>query len=125
MQYTYDGIDISSLIKEKDTFERFRQNLTNDQEKAGAIQSFEFSFELAWKMMKRILDKKGVNVNSPRDTFRQAALNKLIVNPEPWFDFLVKRNLTSHCYDQKYVEQIINKFDEFSKELNSFINNLE
>ena len=124
MAKVVDGIDISSLLRARDVFERFRKSLNTEQEKAGAIQSFEFCYELSWKMMKRILEARGLDVKSPRDAFRQATVNKLISSPEPWFDFLVKRNLTSHCYDQKYVDFIVNSFDDFSREINIFIDNL-
>ena len=43
-------------------------------EKEGVIQRFEYSFELAWKMMKRVLESHGLEVGSPKDTFRKAAL---------------------------------------------------
>lgn len=53
------GIDIGPLLKAQATFERFRQHLSSDQEKAGAVQAFEFSYELAWKTMKRFLLIRG------------------------------------------------------------------
>lgn len=42
-----ENIDISYFKKAQAVFEKFRQNLTTDQEKAGAVQSFEFCYELA------------------------------------------------------------------------------
>jgi nucleotidyltransferase substrate binding protein (TIGR01987 family) len=72
MTMVYD-IDVDPFLKASDAFERFRQNLISDQDKAGAIQAFEFSYELSWKTMKRILAYKGIDVRSPRDTFREAA----------------------------------------------------
>src|SRR4029077_12910616 len=104
-------------------FERFRLHLDTDQEQAGAIQSFEFSYELAWKAMKRILEKRGVEVQSPRDTFREAARNKLINDPEPWFVFLEKRNLTSHTYKEETALSIIRILPVFSKALQEFLQN--
>lgn len=48
--------------------------------------------------MKRLLQERGKIANSPRETFRMVALEGFIYDPELWFDFLVKRNLTVHTY---------------------------
>ncbi len=118
-------INVSSLLKARDVFESFRKNLNTDQEKAGAIQAFEFCYELSWKTMKKVLSFRGIEVSTPRDTFREAALAHLIENPRIWFDFIGKRKLTVHTYDQENVEAILSIFDLFSRELNALIENLE
>lgn len=119
-----EGVDLSNFLKARKVFERFRLHLDTDQEQAGAIQAFEFSYELAWKTMKKILEKRGLEVQSPRDTFREAARNKLISNPEQWFIFLDKRNLTSHAYKEENAQSIVNIFPTFSKALDEFLQNL-
>jgi nucleotidyltransferase substrate binding protein (TIGR01987 family) len=119
------SIDLSKLKKARDTYERFRQDMLDDRDQAGAIQSFKFSYELAWKTMKRVLESCGQEVGSPKDTFRKAALEKLIDNPEVWFAFLTMRNLTSHTYQQENVNAIIQIFEPFSKELNELIMRIE
>ncbi len=119
------GIDISNLIKARANFERFRIEMKTDRDKAGAIQAFEYSFELSWKTLKRILDYQGVETRSPRETIRQAALNKLIVSPEAWFVFLEKRNISSHSYKEENAESVIGIFDQFSLAMSELINNLE
>jgi len=119
-----EGVDIRNLLKARNVFERFRLHLNTDQEQAGAIQAFEFSYELAWKTMRRILEKRGLEVQSPRDTFREAARNKLINNPEEWFIFLEKRNLTSHTYKEENAQSIVNILPAFSRALNEFLKNL-
>ncbi len=119
------GIDISNLIKARANFERFRIEMKTDRDKAGAIQAFEYSFELSWKTLKRILDYQGVETRSPRETIRQAALNKLIVSPEAWFVFLEKRNISSHSYKEENAESVIGIFDQFSLAMSELINKLE
>lgn len=118
-------IDFTKMHKARSTFERFRQNMEDDRDQAGAIQAFEFCYELAWKMMKRVLESRGQEVGSPKDTFRKAALEKLIDDPELWFEFQLKRNLTSHTYEQDNVDDIIAIFDVFSKELEQLIQRME
>lgn len=117
-------IDLTKIFKARDIFERFRQDMEDDRDQAGAIQAFEFSYELAWKMMKRVLESRGQEVGSPKDTFRKAALEKLIDDPEVWFEFQMMRNLTSHTYEQENVAAILKVFDLFSTELDKFIQRL-
>src|SRR5271154_4312408 len=99
-------LDLTKIFKARDIFERFRQDMQDDRDQAGAIQAFEFCYELAWKMMKRVLESRGQEVGSPKDTFRKAVLEKLIDDPEIWFEFQIKRNLTSHTYEQENVDAI-------------------
>ncbi len=119
------NIDFSKLLKAQAVFERFRQDMQDDRDQAGAVQAFEFCYELAWKMMKRVLATQGVDAASPRDAFRKAALAKLIDDPEVWFDFLDKRNLTSHTNDQENLDAIVAVFDIFSEELGKVIERMQ
>ncbi len=114
-------INISPLLKAFKKFELFRLNNNSEQEKAGTIQAFEYCFELAWKIMKRILSERGQTTNSPRETFRVAALEGLIDDPEQWFDFLKKRNLTTHTYQESEIEKILSICPLFSQELKKFL----
>lgn len=119
------NLDLTKLKKSQSIFERFRRDMKDDRDQAGAVQAFEFCYELAWKMMKRFLALRGQETGSPKDTFRKAALEKLIDDPEIWFNFQKKRNLTAHTYEHETLLLIVGIFDEFSKELNSLINKLE
>ena len=48
------------------------QQAQSDLEIDGAIQRFEFTFELFWKLLKAYLEHKGVLVRTPRDAFKEA-----------------------------------------------------
>lgn len=119
------SIDLSKLLKAQAVFERFRQGMKDDRDQAGAVQAFEFCYELAWKMMKRFLTARGQETGSPKDTFRAAALEKLIDDPEVWFEFQKKRNLTVHTYEQENLDAIVAIFDLFSTELSTLIERLK
>src|SRR3989338_2241653 len=119
-----DKIDLSNILKARDIFESFRQNMKTDRDKAGATQAFEFSYELSWRLLKRVLESQGYEVLSHKDTFRKGALAKLIDNPEIWFDFQKMRNLTVHTYREENLDLIVSSFDSFSKELNKLIEKL-
>lgn len=125
MSIIIHGVDISNLLKARSNFELFRVGMETDRDKAGAIQAFEYCFELCWKTLKRILDYQGVETRSPRDTIREAALNKLIKSPEEWFIFLEKRNISSHAYKEENAESVIMVFDRFSVAMSEMIDVLE
>jgi nucleotidyltransferase substrate binding protein (TIGR01987 family) len=69
-------------------------------ERAGLIQTFEFTFELAWKVLKDLLFYQGFDVKTPRDTLRQAFEAGLLDenDTEALLDALGKRNLLAHTY---------------------------
>ena len=70
-------------------------------EKEGALQRFEFTFELAWKVMKDYLEESGVVINpvTPKNVIKQAFVAKIIENGQVWIDMLMSRNLMSHTHD--------------------------
>src|SRR5579872_6600630 len=120
-----NNIDVSPLLKAQIFLENAVKQARSDLEKAGAIQGFEICYELAWKTMKRILAFRGIDVASPRETFRQAALEKLIHDPETWFEFIRKRNMTVHSYNHKIAEEIFHFLPVFASELQHFIDILK
>ncbi|MHC1759601.1 MAG: nucleotidyltransferase substrate binding protein [Negativicutes bacterium] len=69
----------------------------------GVIQRFEFTFELAWKTLKRYLEEYGlekVDGLNNRNFFRLAFEQGLLNDPEDWFHYLKMRNQSSHIYDE-------------------------
>lgn len=82
----------------------------SDAERAGLIQFFEISFELAWKLLKDYLENEGYTVVSPRDAIKQAFQVGILENGHVWLEALMDRNLTVHTYEEKIalaVEQKI------------------
>jgi len=69
-----------------------------DLERAGLVQMFEFSFELAWKALKDLLFYEGFDVKSPRATIRTSFEQEYISEDdcEVFLDALDKRNILSH-----------------------------
>lgn len=86
-------LEIAINIKEPDIIQ-----------KAGLIQFFEISFELAWKTLKDFLEERGVLVKFPRDTVKEAFKYELIDNGDLWMDMLEKRNLMAHTYNDTNAE---------------------
>ncbi|EGN57737.1 nucleotidyltransferase [Hallella multisaccharivorax DSM 17128] len=79
-------------------------------EKDGMVQRFEYTQELAWKVLKNYLEYQGeIRLGGSRDTIRQAFAMGIIANTDPWFDMLESRNETSHVYDEDTEEDVIDK----------------
>lgn len=78
--------------------------------RAGVIQNFEFTYELAWKFIKRWLEHNlgstYVDGVSRRELFRLAAENRLINDVDRWMDYHQDRNLTSHTYNEDIAQQV-------------------
>ena len=85
-----------ALLKQAMTIEK-----PSDVERAGVIQFFEMSFELAWKVLKDYLEGEGFNVASPRQAVKQAFQAGLIRDGHIWMEALKDRNLTVHTYEEK------------------------
>ncbi|MDT8990749.1 nucleotidyltransferase substrate binding protein [Curvibacter sp. APW13] len=85
-------------------------------EKEGAIQRFEFAFELAWKVLKDYLEAEGVQLesNTPRQVIKQAFAAGLLPDAQTWIDIMLLRNKLSHTYDQQVFEQALHTIrDEY------------
>lgn len=120
-----DKIIITPLLRAQKTLESALQEAESDLERDGAIQRFEYTYELIWKILKKILSFKGVNVNSPRDVFREAAKQGLIEDPKIWFEFIKKRNLTVHTYNEDDAEEIFECLPKFRDELSKVIEKIK
>lgn len=92
-----------------------------DLEKQGLIQSFEFTHELAWKVLKDFLENQGeTEIYGSKDTVRKSFNIGLIENGDIWIDMINSRNLTSHTYNLETADEILDKviskyYEEFVK----------
>ena len=118
-------IDITPLLEAKKTLDFGIANAKSDLEKAGAIQAFEYTYELCWKTMKRILANQNIETSIPKDIFRTSAQFNLIEDAEIWFDFIKKRNETTHTYNKKTAEEIFEFLPDFQKEVGEFISKIQ
>lgn len=78
----------------------------SELERAGLIQTFEFTFELAWKTLKDVLEYEGYEVKSPRETIKKAFETEYIADGEGWLDILNKCNLMAHTYNENTSIQV-------------------
>lgn len=78
-------------------------------EQEGAIQRFEFTFELSWQLLKDRMEFDGLVISpvTPRNVIRSAAATGLIEDGQTWIDMLIDRNSTSHTYDFATFETVL------------------
>lgn len=81
--------------------------------KEGLIQRFEYTFELAWNLMKDYAEFQGnPDVGGSRDAIREAFDLQLIANGKLWMDMISSRIKTSHTYNETTAEEIYSKILE-------------
>lgn len=94
-----------------------------------AIKRFEYCFELAWKLMKRILETDYNMMEADRltkkDLFRQAQEVGLIIDPAAWFDYLDARNRTTHEYSEVAADAVYAAAKRFLPDAKKFLAELE
>lgn len=89
-----------------------KEEIKSELEKAGIIQFFEMTFELAWKVLKDYLEAQGFIVNSPRETIKQAFQIGIIEDGHLWIEALSKWNLTTHTYDEAFAEKFVEEIKQ-------------
>ena len=111
-------------IRWKQRFENFNKALSqfakfinkkelNDLEEQGLIQSFEYTHELAWNVMKDFLTFEGIqNVIGSRSATREAFNKGLIEEGQIWMDMIVSRNESVHTYNEETANKIVHKIKE-------------
>ena len=103
--------------------------VTRDAVRSGVIQHFGFTYELAWKFIKRRLEadigRSGVDGVSRRDLFRIAAENGLVEDVEVWFQYHIARNETSHTYDLTVAARVYARSLDFAADAARLLTVLE
>lgn len=95
----------------------------------GTLQRYEFTFELAWKVMKDYLEYNGIidDVASPRAIIKSAHSSKIIKNGDIWIQMMLDRNSLSHLYDEEKSREIYqnikNKYLKQFENLKEFLLN--
>ncbi len=79
------------------------------------VKRFEFTYEMAWKALKRNLSFLGVEAKSPRMVFKEAFLQNLIEDEEVWLSMIEQRNLSSHIYDEFEIRDILDKTESYKQ----------
>ena len=96
-----------ALLTVKNAVDLSEQRELSDLEKQGVIQGFEFTFELAWNLMKDYLEEQGINgIIGSKSAIRQAFSKGIIEDGQAWMDMQKERNLAAHSYDEETAENL-------------------
>ncbi len=97
-----------ALLQMKSAIDLSKERPLTELEVQGLIQSFEYTHELAWKTLRDFLKDRGnKDIYGSKDATREAFRYELIENGEVWMDMIKSRNQTSHTYNQKTAELIV------------------
>ncbi len=95
---------MKALVHPKDEFVR-----------DSAIQRFEFTFELFWKILKLYAAREGIEVNSPRSSIREAFRLRIISEDGRYLEMLESRNLATHTYEEELAEELYAQLPAYAK----------
>lgn len=128
-------IDISNLKSTlqalKSSMETLKKNRTcdfADMLEDSCIKRFEYTLEIARKLMKRVLKKvygKSEEELTVNNIFRFMQGYKFIPNWENWRDYYEKRNNTAHEYNLEKSRKLIEIIPQFIEDTEILTNNLE
>lgn len=121
------NIDFTALENALVTFEEaIKRGPTSDLERDGTIQRFEYTFELCWKSIRKILlalGRESVS-SSPKPIFRDAHQENLIKDIDVWFRYIDARNRSSHTYNKATAEKVFNDIQDFATHARNLLENL-
>ena len=92
-----------------------------EQFRSATIQVFEYTYELAVKMIRRQLDRIVANPSELRemsfmDLMRTAAEAGLVREAPPFKVYREMKNITSHTYDPDRAEEVVSVVPDFLKD---------
>lgn len=79
----------------------------NELEEQGLIKSFEYTYKLAWNVIKDFYEEQGeTSIQGSKDAIRLAYKRGLLANADDWMEMIENRKLTVHTYDEKAASAI-------------------
>ncbi len=106
-----EKISTQALEKALDSLKRAVLQPKDEFSRDSVIQRFEYTFELSWKLLTKILEANAGSLsdNSVKAVLREAARLGNIQNLSLWFEFHKARNITSHTYNEVTAEEVYAK----------------
>jgi len=105
---------------------RFREAYTRAKNESGtddyyffrdsSIQRFEFTVEIFWKFIKRLLkEKEGIDCKTPKSCIREFFSAGYLDEDKIriLLQMIDDRNLTSHTYKEEIAEDIFSRFEKY------------
>jgi len=99
----------SDFVNALKALEEAVSQATTDLEVDGAIQRFEFTYELFWKLLRAHLQQQGLVVNTPKECFKEAYRLRILPDEESALKMVDDRNLTTHLYDKPKSREVFER----------------
>ena len=111
-----------ALATLKNAVELMQTRELTDLEKQGMIKGFEFTFEMAWNVMKDYLEEQGITgIIGSKGAIRHAFNKDLIEEGQIWMDMIEGRNIAAHTYDEEKADKLLKKIqDVFYEQFSAF-----
>ncbi len=128
------NLDFSSFEKALGSLQRVldrSRTVPGDEDiRDACIQRFEYTYELAFKMLKRQLEQElpsseELDQLSFKEVIRVGAERGLIRVPERWFDYRDKRNIISHTYDEDKAREVFTVLADFAADAADLLTRLK
>ena len=102
----------AGILQLKKGFVEASKHPSNELMRDGVIQRFEYTMDLAWKLMQRYLKLIQIDesvIRSKNDIFREAARLKIINSAEAWIGYYAARNETVPDYNTEKAALVYEK----------------
>ncbi|MDR0887122.1 MAG: nucleotidyltransferase substrate binding protein [Candidatus Nomurabacteria bacterium] len=128
-------LDLSSFAKATSSLSEILERYAREQNDAAVrdavVQRFEYTYELAYKIIKRYLETTDPNPSSIdllsfQDLVRLANERGIIKGSvDDWLNFRNQRNITSHTYDEIKAYSVVKVAPDFLNEALFILSELE
>ncbi|MDO4906420.1 nucleotidyltransferase substrate binding protein [Neisseria sp.] len=112
----------NAVARLQEGWERYLKDVSDTQIRDGLIQRFEFTYEIAHKILKRYLEHASANpaeidAMTFQDLIRTANEQGLLRGDwSDWRQYCDMRSRTSHTYDEKTVLAVVGGIEQFLAE---------
>jgi nucleotidyltransferase substrate binding protein (TIGR01987 family) len=122
-------LDLTPFKSALESLEKALAQPKNEYLRDSVIQRFEYTYEFAWKTLKRYLEfdegVENVDVLSRKDLFRLAAEKGLISDVNDWFEYHAARNESVHTYSEIIAEEIYEVAQKFVHSARKLLDELQ
>ena len=120
----------NSILSLEKAIIRSQKDPKDEEVRDAVIQRFEYTFELAWKMLRRKLktdfpSSSEIDALDYKDLIREGAKNGFIKDPQAWFEYRIARNKTSHNYQESVAKEVYNAAIKFHSDVAFLLSTLE
>lgn len=106
---------LTRLIEAQEIMDKLTESGLEDIYLDLIVKRFEFTYEMSWKAIKRVLNMLGIeDAKSPRACFKEAFTQGLITEQTIWLDMIEMRNLSAHTYDETDIQQLTDKLSSYT-----------